>query len=55
MLTFNVLFRLSTFQGVWVGTYMMTKEIASLNYLSLAIGFIAGLQTSQILMDKVSG
>lgn len=31
----------------------MTKEIASLNYLSLAIGFIIGLQTSQLLMDKL--
>jgi hypothetical protein len=31
----------------------MEKGIASLNYLSLAIGFVIGLQISHPLMDKV--
>lgn len=44
---------LSTFHMVWEKTYNMSVEIASLNYLSLGIGFIIGLQISHPLMDKV--
>lgn len=46
---------LATFQQVWVGTYGMSKEIASLHYIALAIGFTIGLQTSQILLDWLYG
>lgn len=44
---------LATFQQVWTGTYLMIKEIASLHYIALAIGFVIGLQTSHLLMDKL--
>ncbi|KID69187.1 MFS multidrug transporter, partial [Metarhizium hybridum] len=44
---------LHTFPLVWVGTYGMAKGPASLNYLSLGIGFIIGLQISHPLIDKL--
>ncbi|TQS32266.1 hypothetical protein Golomagni_07424, partial [Golovinomyces magnicellulatus] len=44
---------LSTFPRVWSGIYHMEKGIASLNYLSLCIGFLVGLQISHPLMDKL--
>jgi hypothetical protein len=45
---------LSTFQTIWEGTYGLSTTMASLNYLSLGLGFIIGLQLSHPLMDKVS-
>ena len=45
---------LSTFNQVWEEQYRMSKTTASLNYLSLCIGFLLGLQISHPLMDGVS-
>ncbi|CAN8105361.1 unnamed protein product [Discula destructiva] len=44
---------ISTFADVWTGIYDQNKGQASLNYLSLAIGFIIGLQISHPTMDKL--
>lgn len=44
---------LSTFPLVWEEVYDQKTGIASLNYLSLCIGFMIGLQVSHPLMDKV--
>jgi MFS family permease len=44
---------LSTFPLVWEEVYDQDTTIASLNYLSLMIGFLIGLQISHPLMDKV--
>ncbi|KAJ6446648.1 multidrug resistance protein [Purpureocillium lavendulum] len=44
---------LSTFPQVWSGTYGMDKGTASLNYLSLGVGFMIGLQISHPLIDKL--
>ena len=45
---------LSTFPIVFEETYRMDTGTASLNYLSLCLGFMIGLQLSHPLMDKVS-
>lgn len=44
---------LSTFPLVWEDIYNQATTIASLNYLSLMVGFLIGLQISHPLMDKV--
>ncbi|KAH9996183.1 MFS multidrug transporter-like protein [Xylariaceae sp. FL0662B] len=44
---------LSTFSDVWEKGYEMSKGVGSLNYLSLCIGFLIGLQISHPLMDKL--
>ncbi|ORY55891.1 MFS multidrug transporter-like protein [Pseudomassariella vexata] len=44
---------LSTFDQVWITTYRMPKGVASLNYLSLCLGFIIGLQISHPLIDNL--
>jgi MFS family permease len=45
---------LSTFPIVFEEVYNMSVGIASLNYLSLCLGFMIGLQISHPLMDGVS-
>ncbi|OAX82710.1 hypothetical protein ACJ72_02943 [Emergomyces africanus] len=45
---------LSSFPLVWEGVYKQTTDIASLNYLSLGIGFVIGLQICAPIMDRVS-
>jgi len=45
---------LSTFPLVFEEAYGMNTGTASLNYLSLCLGFMLGLQLSHPLMDKVS-
>lgn len=45
---------LSTFNKVWQEYYGMSTTTASLNYLSLCVGFLIGLQISHPLMDGVS-
>jgi MFS family permease len=45
---------LSTFPTVFEEVYGMSVGIASLNYLSLCLGFMIGLQISHPLMDGVS-
>lgn len=45
---------LSTFPMVFQQVYHMSVGIASLNYLSLCLGFMIGLQISHPLMDGVS-
>jgi len=45
---------LSTFPMVFEEVYDMSVGIASLNYLSLCLGFMIGLQISHPLMDGVS-
>jgi hypothetical protein len=45
---------LSTFPLVFEDAYGMETGTASLNYLSLCLGFMIGLQLSHPLMDKVS-
>lgn len=45
---------LSTFNKVWQVQYGMSTTTASLNYLSLCVGFLVGLQISHPLMDGVS-
>ncbi|KAF2267738.1 MFS multidrug transporter-like protein [Lojkania enalia] len=44
---------LSTFPLVWEEAYDQDTGIGSLNYLSLCIGFMLGLQISHPLMDKL--
>lgn len=44
---------LSTFPLVWEGVYRMETGVASLNYLSLGVGFIIGLQICAPLIDRV--
>ncbi|KAK2745313.1 hypothetical protein FQN55_006217 [Onygenales sp. PD_40] len=44
---------LSSFPLVWEKTYHQPTDIASLNYISLGIGFIIGLQICAPLMDKI--
>jgi hypothetical protein len=44
---------LSTFPMVFEQVYGMSTGIASLNYLSLCLGFMVGLQISHPLMDGV--
>ncbi|KAF1949636.1 MFS multidrug transporter-like protein [Byssothecium circinans] len=44
---------LSTFPLVWEKEYDMDTGIASLNYLSLCLGFMIGLQISHPVMDKL--
>ncbi|KAI1874036.1 uncharacterized protein JN550_002615 [Neoarthrinium moseri] len=44
---------LSTFNQVWEDVYDMKREIASLNYLSLCVGFMIGLQISHPLIDRL--
>jgi hypothetical protein len=44
---------LSTFPMVFEDMYGMSTGIASLNYLSLCLGFMVGLQISPPLMDGV--
>jgi len=45
---------LATFNRVFEGAYNQTVGRASLNYLSLGVGFIIGLQVSGSMQDKVS-
>lgn len=45
---------LSTFEGLLLENYELSREMASLHYLSLGIGFIIGLQISHPVMDGVS-
>ncbi len=45
--------RLSTFPLVWEGVYEMEKGVASLNYLSLGVGFVVGLQICAPCIDRV--
>ncbi|EEH10067.1 polyamine transporter 1 [Histoplasma capsulatum G186AR] len=44
---------LSSFPLVWEGVYKQTTDIASLNYLSLGIGFVIGLQICAPIMDRI--
>lgn len=44
---------LSTFPLVFEEAYDQDTGVASLNYLSLCVGFMIGLQISHPLMDKV--
>ncbi|KAL2844829.1 major facilitator superfamily domain-containing protein [Aspergillus pseudoustus] len=44
---------LASFPSVWEGVYGMNKGVASLNYLSLGVGFIIGLQFCGRLIDIV--
>jgi len=45
---------LATFNRVFEGAYNQSVGRASLNYLSLGVGFIIGLQISGLVQDKVS-
>lgn len=45
--------RLASFPLVWEGQYDQETGRASLNYLSLGVGFVVGLQISGPLIDKV--
>lgn len=45
---------LASFPTVWEGTYNESKGTASLNYLSLGVGFVIGLQFCGRLIDIVS-
>lgn len=45
---------LSTFESLLLDNYELSRETASLHYLSLGIGFIIGLQISHPVMDGVS-
>lgn len=45
---------LATFNRVFEGTYGQSVGRASLNYLSLGVGFVIGLQISGFMQDKVS-
>jgi predicted MFS family arabinose efflux permease len=44
----------STFDTVFVDVYGMSVEHASLNFLSMCLGFTLGIHTSNPLMDRVS-
>ncbi|PGH02305.1 hypothetical protein GX51_04746 [Blastomyces parvus] len=44
---------LSSFPLVWEGVYKQSTDIASLNYLSLGVGFVIGLQICAPIMDKI--
>ncbi|KAI9885714.1 MAG: hypothetical protein M1823_002479 [Watsoniomyces obsoletus] len=44
---------LSTFPLVWEGVYRMDTGLATLNYLSLGIGFVIGLLICAPLIDRV--
>jgi hypothetical protein len=44
---------LSTFPMVFEEVYDMSTDIASLNYISLCLGFMVGLQVSHPLIDGV--
>ena len=44
---------LATFNRVFEGAYNQTVGRASLNYLSLGVGFVIGLQISGFMQDKV--
>jgi multidrug resistance protein len=46
---------LATFNRVFEGAYDQSVGRASLNYLSLGVGFVIGLQISGVMQDKVSG
>jgi hypothetical protein len=46
---------LATFNRVFEGAYDQSVGRASLNYLSLGVGFVIGLQVSGVMQDKVSG
>lgn len=46
---------LATFNRVFEGAYDQSVGRASLNYLSLGVGFVIGLQISGLMQDKVSG
>lgn len=46
---------LATFNRVFEGAYEQSVGRASLNYLSLGVGFVIGLQISGLMQDKVSG
>jgi multidrug resistance protein len=45
---------LATFNRVFEGAYGQSVGRASLNYLSLGVGFVIGLQISGLMQDKVS-
>jgi hypothetical protein len=45
---------LASFPMAWEGIYKQNPGRASLNYLSLGVGFVIGLQISGPLIDKVS-
>lgn len=45
---------LASFPTVWEGVYNESKGTASLNYLSLGVGFVIGLQFCGRLIDIVS-
>jgi multidrug resistance protein len=45
---------LATFNRVFEGAYDQSVGRASLNYLSLGVGFVIGLQISGLMQDKVS-
>ncbi|KAL4938825.1 hypothetical protein BDV06DRAFT_225609 [Aspergillus oleicola] len=44
---------LASFPRVWEGTYDQDKGTASLNYLSLGVGFVIGLQLCGRMLDMV--
>ncbi|KAK0653280.1 Efflux pump vrtL [Lasiodiplodia hormozganensis] len=44
---------ISSFPALWEGRYGMTKSIASLNYISLAVGSLIGAQLCGPLMDAI--
>ncbi|KAI9371709.1 major facilitator superfamily domain-containing protein [Aspergillus egyptiacus] len=44
---------LASFPTVWEGTYEQDKGTASLNYISLGVGFVIGLQSCHRLIDYV--
>ncbi|OJD19133.1 hypothetical protein AJ78_00919 [Emergomyces pasteurianus Ep9510] len=44
---------LSSFPLVWNGVYKQATDIASLNYLSLGVGFVLGLQICAPIMDRI--
>lgn len=45
---------LASFPRVWAGQYGQDPGPASLNYISLGVGFVIGLQISGPLIDKVN-
>ncbi|PGG99985.1 hypothetical protein AJ79_08347 [Helicocarpus griseus UAMH5409] len=44
---------LSSFPLVWEGVYKQSTDIASINYISLGIGFVIGLQICAPIMDRI--
>ena len=46
---------ISTYQVLWQEKYSQTSSIASLNYISISLGFVIGCEIAAPANDKVSG